>query len=81
MILHLASLVGMEQIGIATLRPNLTSILKRVEAGDTVVAVHHEHPRAVLVPPSKYQAMQDIIRSVGIDPDTLRPSAAKELTP
>lgn len=62
--LHFDNLVGMEQIGIATLRPKLTSTLKRVEAGETIVAVNHEHPRAVLVPPSRYQAMQDIIRSV-----------------
>ena len=74
MMLHFDSLDGMEQIGIATLRPKLTAYLKRVEAGETLVAVHHEHPRAVLVPPSKYQDIQAIIRSAGIDPETLLPS-------
>ena len=69
--LHFDMLTGMEQIGVATLRPNLTSILKRVESGDTVVAVHHEHPRAVLVPPSRYQATRETLLRVGIDPDTL----------
>ena len=50
-------LEGMETIGIAKLRPDLTPTLKRVEAGATIAVLYHEHPRAVLISPKLYEEL------------------------